>query len=226
MAIELPYFKFIATEWLTGSIALESLEVQGLFINICALYWKNGGTLSIVEIEKRYRKKSVIANLTERFISVTDGYISIDFLDEQLSKREYVSKKNRENGKKGGQPAHKKNLTEILPNSTEALPNPTNIEKEKNKKENKNKIRVEFIKPTFIELEEYCQLHGYGSIAKKVFEYYDTANWKDSKGSQVKNWKQKLQGVWFRPENLTPENKQKEIVKITKNESKSAEQYF
>jgi hypothetical protein len=26
-------------------------------------------------------------------------------------------------------------------------------------------------------------------------------NWIDSKGSKVKNWKQKMQGVWFKPEN-------------------------
>ena len=40
MAKNFPYFKFIASEWMTGDIVFESLSVQGLFINICALYWQ------------------------------------------------------------------------------------------------------------------------------------------------------------------------------------------
>lgn len=64
-----------------------------------------------------------------------------------------------------------------------------------------NKIRV-FIPPTFEEVLLYFLEKGYTeNSAKKAFEYYNVANWKDSKGSQVKNWKQKMQGVWFKPEN-------------------------
>ena len=58
-----------------------------------------------------------------------------------------------------------------------------------------------FVPPEFIEFENYCKENGYGGIAKKAFDYYSVANWKDGKGSQVKNWKQKLQGVWFKEEN-------------------------
>ena len=39
------------------------------------------------------------------------------------------------------------------------------------------------------------------SLGKKAFDYYNVAKWKDSKGKQVKNWKQKMQGVWFKDEN-------------------------
>jgi len=31
----------------------------------------------------------------------------------------------------------------------------------------------------------------------KAFEYYDVAGWKDSRGKQVKNWKQKMLAVWI-----------------------------
>ena len=55
--------------------------------------------------------------------------------------------------------------------------------------------------PDFLEFENYCIEKGFSNIAKRVYEYYSTAQWKDSKGSQVKNWKQKLQGVWFKDEN-------------------------
>lgn len=97
MAKELPYFKFISTEWLTGSIAMDSFEVQGLFINVCALYWKNTGSLSVKEIEQRYKKKKLINEMLEKYTIVKDGMVSIQFLDEQLGERQYTCKKNKEN---------------------------------------------------------------------------------------------------------------------------------
>ena len=39
MAKEIPYFKFFTGEWANGEITAESYEVQGVFINICSLYW-------------------------------------------------------------------------------------------------------------------------------------------------------------------------------------------
>lgn len=62
--------------------------------------------------------------------------------------------------------------------------------------------RAEFSAPTQTEVEEYFTANGYAKEAgAKAFRYYDTAGWKDSKGNKVKNWKQKMQGVWFKDEN-------------------------
>jgi hypothetical protein len=48
-------------------------------------------------------------------------------------------------------------------------------------------------------------LHGYTKeSAIKAFNYYDCAGWKDSKGNKVRNWKQKMQAVWFKDENKEP----------------------
>jgi hypothetical protein len=56
--------------------------------------------------------------------------------------------------------------------------------------------------PNLIEVQEYFKENGYTiESATKAFNYYSTANWCDSKGNKVKNWKQKMQGVWFKPEN-------------------------
>lgn len=60
--------------------------------------------------------------------------------------------------------------------------------------------------PTLEEFTEYCKSKGFESIAKKAFDYYSEADWKDSKGNKVRNWKQKLQGVWFKAENKTKDN--------------------
>jgi len=102
MAKNFPFFKFVATEWLTGDIVYEELSTQGLFINICALYWQRDGKLSLNDINKRY-KTEIINNLTDRFFTVIDGNISINFLDEQLIDAGHISKVNSENGKKGAE---------------------------------------------------------------------------------------------------------------------------
>jgi hypothetical protein len=41
MAKNFPFFKFVATEWLTGDIVYEEFSTQGLFINICCLQTTN-----------------------------------------------------------------------------------------------------------------------------------------------------------------------------------------
>jgi len=103
MAKDFPYFKFISTEWLTGDIVFEDYELQGIFINVCALYWQRNGNLTIEDLEKRM-KTSRILDLINRYISVSGGLISIKFLDEQLIEANHISKVNSENGKKGGRP--------------------------------------------------------------------------------------------------------------------------
>jgi hypothetical protein len=62
-----------------------------------------------------------------------------------------------------------------------------------------------FTPPTIEEVKEYFKEHGYSeSSAIKAYGYYNAGNWKDSEGKQVKSWKQKMQGVWFKDENKTP----------------------
>lgn len=72
-------------------------------------------------------------------------------------------------------------------------------EESKGKKSRGDKI---FTPPTIEEVSAYFKLNGFTEDAgKKAFEYYDVADWVDSKGSKIKNWKQKMQGVWFKDEN-------------------------
>ena len=55
MAKDLPYFKFFCSEWTDGDITLESLEVQGLFINICSYYWSNECDVNLDKLKKKFR---------------------------------------------------------------------------------------------------------------------------------------------------------------------------
>jgi len=73
--------------------------------------------------------------------------------------------------------------------------NNKNIKKEK-------KDKKEFVPPTLDEVKKYFSDNGYyESAAIKAYNYYAAGNWIDSKGTPVTAWKQKMIGVWFKPEN-------------------------
>lgn len=84
---------------------------------------------------------------------------------------------------------------------TNVLPTKNDSNTIKESKVNKVKEKKVFIPPSFEEFDSYFKEKGYGLISKKVFDYYSTADWYDSQGNKVKNWKQKVQGVWFKEEN-------------------------
>lgn len=198
MAKNFPYFKFTVSEWMTGDIVFESLSTQGLFINICALYWQRDGNLSIEDINKRYKNPDELSDLINRFVEVENDIISIKFLDEQLIDANHVSKVNSENGKKSAE--SRANAKRLLNDRSTTV---QRISTNKNKNKNKNEIRIkeeEEININHIKL--YFFENGYSeTTAQKFFDYYSIANWKDSKGNKVKNWKQKAQAVWFKEEN-------------------------
>ena len=59
-------------------------------------------------------------------------------------------------------------------------------------------------KPSIEDVKDFFREKGYSQdTAVKAFEYYSINEWKDGNGKPVKNWKQKMIAVWFKPENLT-----------------------
>jgi len=144
MAKNFPYFKFTATEWLTGDIVYESLELQGLFINVCALYWQRDGKLTIEDLIRRYKNESLINQLIYRYIWNEQGNILIKFLDEQLIEANHISKVNSENGKKGAEAKRNKANAKRPLNDSKAILSKEEKEEEINKNKNKNKIK-EFV---------------------------------------------------------------------------------
>lgn len=67
---------------------------------------------------------------------------------------------------------------------------------------NKNLSSKKFIPPTIQEFTKYFTENGYSpELSERAFKGYEVAQWHDSEGKQIKNWKQKCQHVWFRPEN-------------------------
>jgi hypothetical protein len=196
MAKGLPYFKFMPADWLTGNICFESLEAQGLFINVCAWYWQRDGKLTVDDINLRYNKPAALVSLLDRYFSVSDGFISIAFLNEQFIERKHVSVVNSDNGSKGGRPKTKATKPTAKRPLTE--PKAKKNQLEENKKKNNISVTVDEVINYFIE-------NGYRKdVAEKVYRYYSETDWHDSKGNKVLNWKQKCQAVWFKDENKIP----------------------
>lgn len=148
MARSLPYFKFTPGEWMTGDIVFESFEVQGLFINVCALYWQREGSLTITDINNRYKKPKALQSLLNRFISIDEkdpNIVHISFLDEQFTERKIKSEINSGNGSLGGRPKKPKNedfITKTKPNAFFEEAKKSNKEEEKEQKEEQNKKRL------------------------------------------------------------------------------------
>lgn len=64
------------------------------------------------------------------------------------------------------------------------------------------KIEKKFIAPEIDHVVEYFKQNGYPvELAYKFFKGYSEADWKDSNGKQVLNWKQKAQMIWFNEKN-------------------------
>ena len=152
MAKELPYFKFVISEYLNGDIYLEDYKTQGVFMNICAYYWHNSCDLTLTKLKKKYRdiENEISILSTEKIIKVKGEKITINFLDEQWNSKEVIKVINRVNGSKGGRPIKPKESEDKPKNNPMGLipltetkakekPNITNID---NSKENKIKEDV------------------------------------------------------------------------------------
>jgi hypothetical protein len=188
MAKNFPYFKFIVSEWMTGDIVFESLSVQGLFINICALYWQRDGILSVEDINKRYKNPSELNELVNRFLIIHEGLISIKFLDEQLIDANHVSKVNSENGKKSAEKRAtvKRTLNE---SSTTVQRISTNKNKRKEEKEEKENI-PEFLNFKIFAFEKkpnVCE-----TDLKLKYDSWIANDWKNGNDKKIKNWKSTL----------------------------------
>jgi len=106
MAKELPYFRFTAQEWQNGDISLESYELKGLFIDICAYYWIKDCSITLAMLQKRYSNvQDLLKALIElQIIKVekNDEYVTINFLNEQFDILSEARKRRQEAGSKGG----------------------------------------------------------------------------------------------------------------------------
>lgn len=125
--------------------------------------------------------------------------------NEQLQQRRDAGKRSAEkraleksNERSTVVESRQRNSTDSVSVSVSDNVNDNASEKEIKKRERANK----FAPPTQSEVISYFLEKGYTQeSACKAFDYYDVANWADSKGAKIKNWKQKMIAVWFKEEN-------------------------
>ena len=129
--------------------------------------------------------------LKDRFIETDDGYYN-NRLMEEMVKRERKSTNLSANAKKRW--AMQKQCNCI------ATAMPTENENE-DVNVIKNRRRKPFKKPTIQEVRNFFNENGYDpDFGETRWHYYDDADWHDSHGSAVLNWKQKMRSVWFTDE--------------------------
>jgi len=200
---KLQWFKFTPTDWIMGKIQRCPEITQARFMRLICLYWNKECLLTYEDAEIEIDKEHLDLLIGKKIIKLVDNFISIEFLNEQLENISETSQKRRDAVLQRWAKV-KQNDTNVLQVDTSVLQNDTEKSREEETREEKSKKRVvnKFTAPAELEVITYFIENGYNEItAKKAFKYYETGEWKDSSGKQVRNWKQKMQSVWFKDEN-------------------------
>jgi len=125
-----------------------------------------------------------------------DGYFVADRVVKNVTKMKEISEKRSYAGKQS--------VIKRLANAEHVLTSvEQNSTKEKKRKEIHTNSIGNFVAPSLDEVKKYFEEKGYSEqTAITAFDFYSTADWVDSKGNKVKNWKQKMIAVWFKPEHI------------------------
>ena len=174
MAKEIPYFKFFIGEWANGDITCESYEAQGIFINICSIYWAKLGNLTESHIRKKFKSDEAINELIEAsIIKIEDGKVIINFLDEQLQEDQLLRRVKSAGGKKSAE-KRKKSKTSSTPVKDQLNTSSTNNRIEENRTEDikSDKVLKTFDITSFENLEMRLKTSK-AEIKKKLEEFLE-----------------------------------------------------
>jgi hypothetical protein len=150
----------------------------------------------LIKFLKVLKKESMIEYFSDSKKTTIKVLNYINYQDfEQVEK----NKKDRKKTVESPQKDFKKTV--------ESFQKDTNNKNNKVNKKNKvNKVIKEMIPPTLNEVKIFFKENDYPeTLAIKAYNYYSIANWFDSRGHKIKNWKQKMISVWFKEENKIKE---------------------
>ena len=193
------------------SVQMEyGMQGIGVFWCLVEMLYEQGGFIR-TEYERIAFELRTDANVLEwiinesgLFVVKEDTFYSETVL-QRLEKRNNKSAKARESVTKRWND-YRENTNAIRSNNEGNTIKERKV-KEIKVKEIKEKRKKVFIPPALSEVETYFHENGFDkTVAERFFKYYDVAGWKDAKGSQVQNWKQKAQAVWFKDDNRTKLN--------------------
>lgn len=188
-----PAFLFYPNDYVGGTMGM-TFEEKGAYIELLMLQFNRGHMTSQMigqTVGQLWDK------IQDKFIKDDQGlYYNVRLEIEKKKRQGFV--KSRHNNLSGNNQYTKKE-GHIKGHMTSRMEN-KDVNENNNIRKGVGKKKP-FIKPSLVEVEEYFVANGYKKeIGKKAWMGYDTANWFDSKGSPILNWKQKMINVWFKEE--------------------------
>lgn len=145
-----------------GRIQRESAEVQRDFIILMCKYWHKECVLPVDEAALEIGEETLQRLTSKKIVGLDGGFISIAFLDEQMSDIQQVSKKNSDNARKRWDSERNATASDRIP-----TPMPNDADKIR---EDKNKIKDKDIdkkKKVVSKADPLIQ-----SFNKKYFEWF------------------------------------------------------
>lgn len=183
-----PAFLFYTGDFLSGTMFFTDEQV-GIYIRLLMAQHQHG---RLSEKQVNIICKTHDKEVLEKFEIDHDGNYYNTRLEQEVNKRKAYSKSRSENRtKKDKEPVKDmKNISK------------TYVKHMENENRDINKDKDKFTPPEIENVISYFQENGYTrESAEKAWQYYTVNNWKDSKGTKVNNWKQKMISVWFKDEN-------------------------
>jgi len=143
-------------------------------------------------------------NIDDKLVAMAFSFIKSN-LDRDFDKYDKICNRNRNNGLRGGRPKNpvgypetqgnpeKPRETQRNPEKPKKADTDTDIENDTDKKKKKKVYKKKkFTPPTLEEVKKYCKSRNNNVNPKRFFDFYETADWFDSEGKKVANWKQKV----------------------------------
>ena len=190
-----PAFLFYTSDFLTGTMFMTNEQV-GIYIRLLCSQHQHGGIIDKISFNSLVGTHEVVR---VKFEETESGFYNIRLM-EVMGARNAKSNNLSLAVKKVWE--ERKNA---IPLKSDTIP--MQLHKNSKGKAKKNDaIPMELVNEN--EVIDYFILNGYKKeVAIRAFNYYNEANWHDASGKKVLNWKQKMQSVWFKPENKVQEVK-------------------
>jgi len=244
-----PYLPLYVDDFANDEKLLDcSASATGVYIRLMCLMHKSESYGKVL-LKQKYKRTENVASNFSKFLSRFMPYSSeeiessiIELLDADviqikgdtmLQKRmvrdNELSEIRASAGKRGGKTTQSK--LKLFDSNIAKAKDVPNAGLDMGIEYDKKKVVVKkvFVAPTMEEVKSYFSENGFKADAgEKAWKYYDTASWHDSTGKPVKNWKQKMQSVWFKDENKNPNSDSlppKEGFKISRNPSTGQKYY-
>lgn len=213
--MDIIYFPFFHRKFADG-VRGESPSYIGTYIMLMCRQAEKGRITETPEKLARWiggecTPEMVKQVLAERFTkdeSGTFNQVLENVLEEVMEKSYSASQKALKRWSTDGKqnatamPQHKPSNAPAMPqhSTSNAMEIEIEIRNRKGKREREKEKSPH--PPTLPELINFFKENGFTEqLAKKAFQYYQSADWHDKAGKPVKNWQQTMIGVWF---NETP----------------------